>query len=271
MSIIENLSAEDYFAIEAASNSGLKLIRRSPAHFKYREPGTGDTRAKQIGSAIHMALLEPEKFAKTYHVAEADDRVSAYYKGLAKDLGGAFVLTRPEARRILGMQEAAYRNTRFAGYMRAMGRNELSVVTVDKETGVPMKCRFDRKGDSMFAFDLKKCQDARGTEFAKAITNYGYYMQVPFYQHVWKCETGETIKDFPIIAIEEDSPHGVVVHDLDEVALELGRLHFRQALDTYARCLDSGVWPAYEDESEVTSVTSWAANELLGDEMFGGV
>lgn len=269
--IYENLPADDYFAIDAASNSGLKLVRRSPAHFKYREPGTGDTRAKQIGSAIHMALLEPELFSKTYHVAEADDRVSAYYKGLAKDLGGAVVLTRPESRRILGMQDAAYRNTRFAGYMKAPGRNELSVITTDPSTGALIKCRFDRMGDSLFALDLKKCQDARGEEFCKPITNYGYAMQVAFYEHVWLCETGERLKEFPLIAIEEDSPHGVICHDLDEVALELGRKHYREALDAYARCLDSGVWPGYEQESEVTSVTSWAANELLSDEMFGGV
>lgn len=269
--IYENLPAEEYFAIEAASNSGLKLIRRSPAHFKYREPGTGDTRAKQIGSAIHMALLEPELFAKTYHAAEADDRVSAYYKGLAKDLGGAVVLTRPENRRIVGMQASAYRNKRFAGYMKAAGRNELSVVTKDPQTGVVIKCRFDRKLDHLPAFDIKKCQDARSNEFARAITNYGYYMQVAFYKHAWFCETGERIDDFPLIAIEEDSPHGVICHDLDEIALELGRRHFREALDTYARCLDSGIWPGYEEESEFTSVTSWAANELLSDDAFGGV
>jgi hypothetical protein len=269
--IYENLPAEDYFAIDAASNSGLKLVRRSPAHFKNPEPGTGDTRAKQIGSAIHMALLEPERFAKTYHVAEADDRVSPYYKGLAKDLGGSVVLTRPENRRVVGMQAAAYRNKRFAAYMKAPGRNELSVVTTDPETGAPVKCRFDRMGDSFFAFDLKKCQDARGEEFTKPITNYGYYMQIAFYSDVWFWETGERLKEFPLFAVEEDSPHGTMFHDLDEIALELGRIHYREALNTYARCRESGIWPAYENESEVTSVTSWAANELLGDVEFGGV
>jgi hypothetical protein len=42
----------------------------------------------------------------------------------------------------------------------------------------------------------------------------------------------------------------------------LGRKHYREALDSYARCMDSGVWPGYEDDSECTSVTSWAAMEL---------
>lgn len=269
--IYENLPAEDYFSIEAASNSYLKKVRRSPAHAHDPEPEKKDTRNMEIGSALHMALLEPDLYAKTYHVAEADLRTDAFYKGLAKDLGGAVVLTRPESRRIVGMQASAYRNKRFAGYMKAAGRNELSVVTADPQTGVIIKCRFDRKLDHLPALDIKKCQDARGNEFLRAVTNYGYYMQVAFYQHVWFCETGERIDDFPLIAIEEESPHGVICHDLDEIALELGRRHFREALDTYARCLDSGIWPGYEEESEFTSVTSWAANELLSDDAFGGV
>lgn len=269
--IYENLPAEDYFAIEAASNSGLKLIRRSPAHFKYKEE-KDSSKAMHMGTAIHMALLEPEKFSKHYHIAhEAQDRNSPFYKGLAKDVGKDLVLVAPEYRKIMGMQKAAYANKRFAGYMKASGRNELSVVTKDPITGAQIKCRFDRKMDHLPALDVKKCQDARSKEFERAITNYGYYMGVAFYKHVWLCETGERIDDFPLIAIEEDSPHGVICHDLDEVALELGRIHFREALDTYARCLDSGIWPAYEEESEFTSVTSWAANELLSDEDFGGV
>lgn len=269
--IYENLPADDYFAIEAASNSGLKLIRRSPAHFKFKEEKEPSP-AMAMGTHLHMALLEPERFAKHYVVAtEALDKRSAYYKGLVKDVGADRVLTLTDHRKLVGMQDAAYRNKRFAAYMNAPGRNELSVVTTDPETGAQVKCRFDRKLDQHPAFDIKKCQDARSSEFVRAITSYGYYMQVAFYRDVWFWETGERIKEFPLFAIEEDSPHGTMFHDLDEIALELGRIHYREALNKYARCQESGVWPAYEDESEVTSVTSWAANELLSTDAFGGI
>lgn len=267
MAIIADLPFDQYLAIEAASNSFLKDMRRSPAHARYKEAEDYDTRAKEIGSAIHMALLEPELFHGHYLIADADDRRSAQYRGLAMDAGGSRVLTRPEHKRIQGMQHSAYQNKRFAKIMGAPGRNELTVVSKDPVTGVQVKCRFDRKPDQPIAFDLKKCQDARGSEFVKAITNYGYYMQVAFYTDVWFWETGEKIKSFPIGALEEKSPHGFVMHDLDEVALILGRKHYREALDSYARCLDSGIWPGYEDESECTSVTSWAAMELEDEVM----
>lgn len=270
MAIHENMPQDEYFAIDAASNSGLKLVLRSPAHFKYREEKAA-TPAMAMGTALHMAILEPERFNAHYVVAEAEDKRSAYYKGLVKDVGVDRVITLKDQRKLIGMQQAAYRNKRFARYMQQPGRNELSVVTTDPATGIQIKCRFDRMGDSNFALDVKTCQDSRGSEFAKSISNYGYYMQVAFYEHVWLCETGERLKEFPLIAIEGESPHGVICHDLDEIALELGRIHYREALETYARCMDSGVWPAYADESEVTSVTSWMANELLGDVAFGGV
>lgn len=268
MPIIENMPAEEYFAAGAASNSFLKDVRRSPDHAKNKEPEDYDTRAKEIGSAIHCALLEPDRFSSYYLIAEADVRTAAEYRGLAKDVGGSRVLTRPEHKRIIGMQNSAYRSSRFKSLMARPGRNELSVFSVDPVTGSPVKCRFDRKGDGAWALDIKKCQDARGAEFCKGITNYFYYMQVAFYQQVWKWETGEDLPDFPLVAIEEKAPHGVILHDLDEVALILGRKHFREALDTYARCRESGIWAGYEEESETTSVTSWAANELM-DELEG--
>lgn len=260
--IIENMPFADYLAVDAISNSGLKRILRSPAHFKYPEPDKADSRAMEIGTAIHAAILEPDYFASHYLVAKVDDRRLAEYKGLAKDVGGERVLTISEYRRILGMQEAVYRNKRAASLLKR-GRRELSVFATDPITGVKVKVRFDFKGDGLSAADLKKCQDARGSEFARTITNYGYYMQVAFYSDVWQWATGEQINEFPIIAVEESSPHGCVCHDLDEVALMLGRKHYREALNTYAECLEKNEWPAYIEESETTSVTDWAASELF--------
>lgn len=260
--IYTGMPAEEYFAVEAASNSFLKDVRRSPAHAKHKEPEDYDTRNKEIGSAIHCALLEPDEFKTRYFLCEADKRTDAFYRGMAADHGGAFVLTRPEYKRITGMMLSAYRNKRFAKYMNEPGYNEISFFSVDPETGVPVKCRFDRLVTAGYALDLKKCQDARGVDFTKAITNYGYYQQVAFYMAVHEWETGERLKKFPLAAVEEKAPHGFVMHDLDEVALILGRKHFREALNKYAECVESGVWPSYDSDSEVTSVTSWAAGEL---------
>lgn len=271
MPIIENMPAEEYFEVEAASNSGLKLVMRSPAHFRYPEPDKADKRTMTIGTAFHAAVLEPDHFAKHYLVSSVDDRRLAEYKGLAKDVGGDRVLTITENRQILSMRDAIYANSRAKRLIMAPGRNELSVFSTDPITGVPVKCRFDKKGDAPTALDLKKTPDARGHAFSKVISDLRYYMAVAYYSDVWFWETGEKIKEFPLIAVEPESPHGCICHDLDEIALMLGRKHYREALNTYAACLESGKWPAYEMDSEPASVTAWLAEELFGELEMGGL
>lgn len=268
MTIHYDLPSEDYFKIKAASNSVLKILKfQTPSHHMYREPEQHDTRAMQTGTALHCCVLEPDRFDNHYLVADCDDRRDALYRGLVKDVGDASrVLTRPEHRRVIGMRDSGWRNPQFRRYMESPGRTEVSVTTKDPVTGIEVKCRFDWLGDSLSALDVKKTQDASAELFRKAITNYGYYMQIPFYADVWFWETGERIdctRDFPIAAFEEKAPHACVLHDLDDVALILGRKHYREALDTYARCLDSGVWPGYAYDRISNTVTDWAANELF--------
>ena len=63
--ITTDLSNRDYHAHPAISKSGLDLISRSPAHYRYRAPKE-PSRAMEIGTAIHTALLEPDRYAAEY-------------------------------------------------------------------------------------------------------------------------------------------------------------------------------------------------------------
>src|SRR5690554_8185442 len=64
--ITTEMSNEEYHDLpDSISKSGLDLIVRSPAHYRFaehREP----TRAMVIGTAIHAAILEPDVFATEY-------------------------------------------------------------------------------------------------------------------------------------------------------------------------------------------------------------
>ena len=269
MSIIENMPSADYFAVDAASNSGLKLLRRSPAHFKEGFKKSTPTMAR--GSARHMCIFEHDLFLSHYKIAKCDNRTRAEFKGLAKDVGVDRVLPMGEFVTIMAARDAAMKNSRFMKMLEAPGRAELSVFTKDPVTGLDLKCRFDWKLDSLPAMDLKTTTDARPKAFKKIITDLEYDAGIAFYAFVWEIETGEKIncsRDFPLAALENDAPNCLIMHDLDEVALVRGRKLFRESLNTMAECVNSGVWPGYENESETTSITDWAANELM-DEMGG--
>ena len=60
-----DMSDSDYFDYPAASNSLLTQLKRSPAHLMeaIKNPAP-PTPAMRLGSAFHVATLEPEKFDK---------------------------------------------------------------------------------------------------------------------------------------------------------------------------------------------------------------
>lgn len=67
--IYDNISNSDYHGGPGISNSGLALIRRSPAHYQYAISTANDrepTPAQAIGTAFHAFLLEPDVFDETH-------------------------------------------------------------------------------------------------------------------------------------------------------------------------------------------------------------
>ena len=59
------MTNEAYHESSAIGSSDLKLILKSPAHYKYEKENPSDpTPAMQFGTACHQALLEPKLFAE---------------------------------------------------------------------------------------------------------------------------------------------------------------------------------------------------------------
>jgi hypothetical protein len=254
----DQLSNEQYHASEPISSSGLKRILQSPAHFKY-PPARTDTRAKDIGSALHCAILEPMRYKTDYLTVDCEDRRSAIYKSACKYRAGSNVLTQAEGDNIKGMMCGVMRNGSCRELLEMPGDYELSVVAKDPVTGVLVKVRYD-KLCRMHAIpiDLKKTQSAKPADFQRAIINYDYHLSAALYQDVWEWLHGETLQPMRWIACEEKSPHAAMRYKIDEETLMLGRALYRDALNIYAECLDKGEWPAYGDDEEEIGIPAWA-------------
>lgn len=70
--VYEGIPNAEYHAGPGISKSGLDLVHRSPMHYNAVVTAANDrtpTPAQEIGTAVHMAILEPEEFAKTYCLA----------------------------------------------------------------------------------------------------------------------------------------------------------------------------------------------------------
>ena len=256
-----DLSNSDYHSHPAISKSGLDLIARSPAHYRYRAPRE-PSRAMEIGTAIHAAILEPSRFSTEYMLLrDVDDRRSAVYKDAVKQYGSERVLTGPEADRVAGMQEAVLGN-RHAQALLAdpSGQRELSIITTDPETGALVKCRFDLLVGTR-ALDLKSTADASAAAFCKSVANYRYHVQAAFYSDVFHWETGDHLQAFGFLAVESELPHANAIYVLDDESLEHGRTLYRAALNRYADCIDKGEWPALPSEPQILSLPAWAMRD----------
>ncbi len=261
----DQLSNEDYHSSDGISCSGLNLMLRSPAHFRF-QPEEKETRGMQIGTALHCAVLEPERFASSYMLLkDITDRRKSEYKQAVAVWGEQYVLSGLEADRVAGMQESARSNPHLSGYLSAPGRYELSMFATDPDTGVLVKCRFDKLIDNGPAVDLKKTQDLR--DFGKSVANYGYHMQAAFYMDMFQWATGDILPSFVFAAVEELMPHASAPFVLDEEALDIGRMLYRKALNQYAECLNADDWPGIAGEPETIQLPSWYLSQFESNEL----
>lgn len=248
---------------EGISSSGLKLVERSPAHYRY-QAARASSRAMEIGTAVHAALLEPQVFADEYVLLkDIKDRRASEYKAAVKVHGSERVLVATEADQVAGMQEAVLSNPAMSERLNAEGWRELSLFVRDPETGVLVRVRYDLLTVSGIAVDLKSCQDARPEEFSKSIYSYGYDLQAALYTDAFQWATGKPIGAFEFAVVEKEMPHGHKLYLPDETLLQEGRRRYREALNLFAECERSGDWPGVTcDGPELISLPSWRVAQI---------
>lgn len=263
--IYHGLPNADYHARhDAISKTGLDLIARSPAHFRYaptREP----TRAMTIGSATHAAILEPDVYASQWVTVPVDDRRTSVWKEAVKARGEEFTLTQSEADRIAGMQAAVRANDAMRERFDAAGEAEVSIFVKDPETGLLVRVRLDWLTHDGRSVDLKTAADASDDAFGKSIINYRYHVQQALYSDAYQWETGERLQSFEFAVVESDMPHCTSLVSLPDDAVAYGRMLYRRDLRRYADCIARDEWPGLHGEPHVIALPGWFVAQMEAD------
>ncbi|MGB1291778.1 MAG: PD-(D/E)XK nuclease-like domain-containing protein [Pseudoalteromonas sp.] len=259
--IVLNMPNEVYQNFAGLSKSGADKIDISPAAFKKRAPFK-TSRAVVVGSALHASLLEPHVFEEQYQLMpEVEDRRKAEYKKLAEMYGADNVLVKSECENIAAMTENARLDREVDELLKRTGISEVSFFATCPETGVLLRCRFDRIDiETDRATDLKKTRDASPEGFSKSVGDYRYHVQQQFYSYVYRLVTGRDLKKFTFVAIQETAPHTVRKYELDEEARVIGDYYFHKNLETYADCMLRDIWP-HAGKNGVIGLQYWHVNE----------
>ena len=245
-----------YFDHPAINVSSLKMILRSPAHYLAdKQNPRKSTPAMQLGTAIHCAILEPERFAKTYVQSPDCDKRTKAGKEIweALEQSGKQPIKQDDWQTIDGIR-ASLHNSR-ANYYLQNGEAEKTVLT--KIHDIDAKAKIDYCWQSGACFDLKTTDDACPRAFERTIEKYKYHMQAAWYLDCLNA-AGHDFDRFIFIAIEKEPPYAIGIYELDDYAIQSGRELCLQALNIYRECLESDSWQAYEQGIVKVSLPRWA-------------
>lgn len=251
--IIPNMPHDEYLKLEHISNSGLGLVEHSPAHFKAGFKGS--TASMELGSLVHLLVLQPELFEATYEVAQIDRRTKeGKEKAKEIELSGKTPLTPALYEQASCMMQSVAQHP-IASYLFSEGTPELTII--DEIDGVTCKARLDWLRPDGVIVDLKTTQDASSAAFKRSVHSYGYHRQDAFYSDLYALQPNATRNDFIFVGVESSPPYAVAIHTLDESFKEVGRLRYQKALSLYKSCLELDYWPGYPNEISVLSPAPW--------------
>tara|TARA_R110000803_G_scaffold21548_3_gene54241 strand:- start:7396 stop:8115 length:720 start_codon:yes stop_codon:yes gene_type:complete len=197
------------------SYSSLKAFMKSPAHFlAYKNKEFVESSSMRLGTAVHSALLEPDKFRAIYDVTDLRKNTKAYKEMVALNPDKIY-LNNSDWRSIQEIKRRFKQNGEASDLLSLCDIREQEVKGVIK--GTPFRGFVDAMSrDGNIILDIKTTQDASPEGFGKSVYNFAYHLQAAIYKEI----TGA--QQFYIIAIENTSPYNVCIYGLSQDALDSG-------------------------------------------------
>ena len=248
------MTDDEYFALEALSASGAKLLRKSPLHYMAdRQRKRVPTPAMIFGTVVHTLALEPEREA---FVVKRHNWASKEGKAEREQLeaSGLPILSEADADRALAIHAALLCDDKVCALLNAADKEQPMIW---EQHGVRCKAKADAIAPGL-VIDLKTTLDAGPQEFARSIAAFGYFRQAAHYLDGYEATKGERAKDFVFIAVESQAPHAVALYRLDAASIAAGRLEMRRAAAVYRECIATGEWPGYSRKVTTLSLPRWA-------------
>lgn len=267
--IVDGLDPAVYHAdVNSVGVGGLRLVGRSPLHhwWAHRRPGRETpqpTPSQVTGTAIHAAVLEPERFRSEFAAAPDVDRRfkegKAAYAEFMEQAAGRNVITAADERAALAIAERIRQSKLGAMFFADSPRTEVSVYWSDRKTGVRCRMRADLVPSTHpVIVDLKSCDDAQESKLRNRAWDQGYAMRAAWYVDGWRAATGEK-RDYVFAVWEKEEPYANAWYFAEDEMIEAGRAQYRGLLDTYAACLQSDRWPGYFDGLQPLHLPPWAS------------
>lgn len=256
------------------SSSGLKAITHCPAkfwqnsHLNPKRTCKKDTRAFSFGRAAHDLILDGARWPELYYVMPAgyDGRKKEWFPARDEmneaEKSGKTILKHDEYVDVKGMADAIAKHPIHKAF--GKGKAEQTIVWNDEETGVWLRVRPDfLPDDTRFVPDFKTTNSAHPDDFQRDVASYGYHQQAALYLEGIAAIFGENEgRQFYFIAQEKEPPYIIQPFALDVESVEWGKRLNRKAIRTFAKCLETNIWPGYSPDFVTVGLPRWQTERL---------
>jgi len=265
--MFDSTMAEYHSDANAVSSSALKSLVRSPAHMRaYLAGHCEETASQRLGSAVHAAVFEPQRFARDYVVWNGDRR-GRKWLDFSRMNAGREILSIKELARVEQCAQAVLvapavhddQQTYTVADLIQYGQVERNVYWLDETTGLTCRMRADLMIQHV-TLDLKTTDDARAGEFVRQCVRLHYDIQSAFYLRGRRA-FDPRLKSAPFlfVAAELADPYGVQVHQADEEAfVAVGDDKVSVALQTLRVCRQMNQYPSYSAPRTTLKIPVWA-------------
>ena len=262
--VYANIPDEVYHADRnSLSSSGARtLLWSSAAAFdeQQRTP-RAPTAAYDQGHLVHLMVLGEgariEVLDPAVHGLKADGTPSdkptstAMWKQAEAEVRerGAIPITPAEYAEAKRMADQVFKHP-LARNVLSRGDAEVSGYWTDPDTGVRLRWRADwlHPGRTrLIIVDYKTTKSARPSSFHRSCGDYGYHQQEAWYRDGAIANDLDPDPLFIFIAQEKTPPYLVSVHESHPDDIARARALNRKAIDLYAECRRTGIWPGYGD------------------------
>lgn len=269
--------AADYHAdTRTRSNSQIGCLRKDGPSLYYKRheartiPPDNETKAKRLGTNIHLAVLEPEEWMRRIYPPEpVKTKVAKGTAGkgtrarMAYDhwkaqcaiwrqciQPWAIVLTQDDLERVPPIVNAVKSHPQAKPLLDAEGPCEQTVIWREPETGVLIRVRPDKlsfiDASTVVIVDLKTTRDKPSPrEFGMAIAKYGYDRQGGLYTDAVQALYPDRGVHFVIIAVHSEPDYEVATYELTpDDELKRGREQYKHWLRDLVRRREANDWLA---------------------------
>lgn len=286
-----NIDGDLYHSIEicpapSISSSGLKRIdpehpfeRGAPAIYWHDSPlNPNRPKSEQkahfnVGKALHDALAPGGAWPSKYHILpdgfHSTHSRFAYAKA-ERDAAirrGMPVLSYQDGQMVDALAESVEKDE-LARALLISGTPEMTLAAIDPHTGMWIRARPDILPDTRdIVPDIKTAISANPMGYDSTATRLGYFQSAAHYIDTIDLIYGAPAKPrrFVLIVVEKEPPYIVQLYWLDDDDIQKGRMLNRRALNIFAQCVKSGVWPGYSTTDKPIrqlSMPGWARAQI---------